>query len=119
MGQMPSCIKVGRNMYTVVHDKAQWNDLVQESNVNQSNHGMSNHHRLIIAINPNDALHQKADTLLHEVLHCVWFQASLVSLNPPTEDEREELTISQLCPWLTLVLADNPQLSLFIHNPQE
>src|SRR5687768_7770099 len=101
MGQMPGHIKVGRNTYTVVHDKALWNDLVQGSNLSQSNHGMSNHHLLVIAVNPNDAPHQKADTLLHEVLHCIWFSACMSNINPPDESEREEQTIGQLSPWLT------------------
>lgn len=119
MGQMPERIKVGRNVYTVVCSKESWHDLTQESAVNQHDHGASQHHRLLIAVNPSDALHQQADTIIHEVLHCIWFQSNMDSVNPPEESHREEITISQMSPWLTMVLAENPELALFIQNPEE
>jgi|KBSSwiStaDraftv2_1062776.scaffolds.fasta_scaffold2668229_2 hypothetical protein len=119
MGQMPGHIKVGRSMYTVHCSKETWHDYTQESAVNQHDHGASQHHKLVILVNPSDHPHQQADTLLHEVLHCIWFQANMTAINPPEESHREEITISQLTPWLTMALADNPKLALFIHNPQE
>lgn len=119
MATMPQHIKVGRNMYAVLCDKEAWHDWTQENAVNQHDHGASQHHKLIILVNPSDHPHQQADTLLHEVLHCIWFQGNMNTINPPDEGQREEITISQMCPWLVMVLADNPQLALFIHNPQE
>ena len=120
MGQMPSHIKVGRNVYEVFCDKEVWHDYTQENSINQHDHGASQHHKLVILVNPSDHPHQKADTLLHEVLHGIWFQANMNAINPTTDNpgDREEITISQMTPWLTMVLAENPGLSLYLQNPE-
>jgi hypothetical protein len=118
MAHMPATITVGRLTYTVRSDKESWHDYGQTQAVSQHDHGASQHHELTILVNPSDHPHQQADTLLHEVMHCVWFQASASLINPTQESDREEHTISVLCPWLTMVLAQNPDLARFIEDPE-
>jgi hypothetical protein len=118
MAPLPHSIKVGRLVYEVVNDAATFHELCQgDLGVRATDHGATNHHRTLMAINPSDSLHQQADTLLHEVMHVCWFVSNADDLEK-MEGEKEESTIARLTPWLTLVLAENPEVSAFIQNPE-
>lgn len=119
MAQLPGFIKIGRLLYTVVSDAATFHELSQgDSGVRSNDHGASNHHRTMIAINPSDSPTQKADTLLHEILHCIWFVSSADDIQR-MEGDKEEATIARLTPWLCLVLAENPGVAAFINEPED
>lgn len=115
MATMPSAIKVGRHRYRVVNDVAEWNSLSNGTGVRHSDHGATHHHWSLIAINPTDSPSQQADSLLHEVLHVIWFVASLDHM---PEGDREEPTVARLTPWLSLVLCDNPDMMAFLNDPE-
>jgi hypothetical protein len=121
MATMPGTIKVGRFHYTVVNDVEGFADLsAGDLGVRHTDHGATNHHRLLCAVNPHDHVQQQADTLLHEVLHMVWFVAVMDdagSTEQPT-NEREESIIARMTPWLSLTLAENPGLQAFLQNPE-
>src|SRR3954468_6414293 len=116
MAPLPDSVKVGRLVYTVVSDAAQFHELSQgDLGVRASDHGATNHHRTLMAINPSDSPCQQADTLLHEIMHCCWFVSNADDLDR-IDGEKEESTIARLTPWLTMVLAENPAVSAFIQN---
>jgi hypothetical protein len=49
------------------------------------------------------------DTLLHEILHALWFLSGAGAVGE--EDENlEELLVGMLTPWLMSILKDNPKL---------
>lgn len=54
--------------------------------------------------------HMMADTLLHEVLHGVWFVHGIVAR------DGEERIIGQMATGLTQVLRDNPDLVAFLRD---
>lgn len=120
MASMPGIIKVGRQHYTVVSDVEGWSTVAAgDLGLKHTDHGATNHHRLLICVNPHDNAYQQADTLLHEVLHCVWFVGVLDNAGRQDNDnEREEDFIARFTPWLLLVLAENPSLQAFIENPE-
>lgn len=118
MARLPETVIVGRLVYTVVSDAARFHELSQgDLGVRASDHGATNHHRTLMAINPSDSPEQQADTLLHEILHCCWFVSNADDLTA-VEGHREEETIARLTPWLTMVLAQNPAVAAFIQNPE-
>lgn len=117
MAKMPQQVTVGRTTYRVVCDAAEWHELTQKIGINQNDHGGTNHHQLIMAVNPSDHAQQQADTLLHEIMHAIWFVGCLANaLN--SEGDKEEAVIGQLSPWMTLVLAQNPDVYSFIADPE-
>jgi hypothetical protein len=118
MARMPEHITVGRMTYRVTATTEEWHELSQ-SVINSRDHGATNHHRLLIAVNPTDHPQQQADTLLHETLHCCWF-IGCVDTAVAVDDvhDREEKVIGQLTPWLVMALAQNPDLVAFLQNPE-
>lgn len=120
MGTMPDQITVGRLDYTVINDVEQWSTTATgDLGLKHSDHGATNHHRMVVCINPHDHVQQQADTLLHEILHICWFVGAMDTAG--TQDavnEREEDFIARLTPWLLLVLAKNPGVVQFLQNPE-
>ena len=69
----------------------------------------------MILIREGGAHSQRADTLLHEILHVIWKDSQVVKLMELKDlDEREEAMVRVLATQLTAILRDNPKISKFI-----
>lgn len=55
---------------------------------------------------------EEADTIVHEVLHAVWWLMDIGLSN------QEEHVVRKLATGLTLVLKDNPQLLAYLSGPK-
>ena len=65
-----------------------------------------------IYLSPNQ-LHQSAsDTLLHEVLHAIWYESGLEYADVLVE----ETVVRTLSTWLRIVIETNPEFVKFINN---
>lgn len=115
---MPTHVKVGLYVYTVTQDGEAWAKYVNDGTA-KDRMGFSDHNLLIIAVNPGVSPMQKADTLLHEVLHACWWNGSIGSLEALSDNaDHEEFIISHMSPWLLMVLRDNPELLDYLENPE-
>ena len=70
--------------------------------------GLAIHRDAEIQVVDNQAPAQARDTMLHEVLHCLFAVSGLFL--PVDQAEEEEKFVSLLTPWLTMLLRDNPEL---------
>lgn len=120
MARMPGTLTVGRQVYTIVNDAEGWSTTASgDLGLKHQDHGATNHHRLLLCINPHDNPYQQADTLLHELLHIVWFMGGMDTAGTQEAiNEREEDVIARLTPWLLLALAENPGVQAFLENPE-
>jgi hypothetical protein len=99
---MNNKIKVGPVTYDVKFLPAQVKD----------KYGLCMYNKKIIYLNRNMHHSTASDTLLHEVLHAIWHEASIEQA-PIVE---QEFIVNTTSTWLTMVLKDNPWLAKFILN---
>ena len=71
------------------------------------NHGVSKHREGIVEIDTSAKSDEVADTLLHEIMHCV---VDTMGLQPVLEKGSEENIICCLSHGITTVFKDNPGL---------
>lgn len=106
---MPTMIQVGPHKYDVTDA---WKDLLKENKVlgmdPGEGEGISNHKTGKIIINPRQHFTQRQDTLLHEVLHCVWRNNDWDTKIP--KDDPEEYVVKRMTATLLDTLQRNPQL---------
>jgi hypothetical protein len=79
MAPLPKQIVIGRWVWSVSDDAKTWAELGIMGTVSATTYGATHHHTSRIVMNPAQSARQKADTLLHEVLHCVWDQHQKIS----------------------------------------
>lgn len=103
----PDLIWVGALPYAVTYD----HDAIRiaAANMQKDIVGHSQHHTLQITVDNDVAEQVIRDTLLHEVLHCIWNDAGMVAL-----EMTEEGIISCLTPRLVSVLRVNPELVAYL-----
>jgi Zn-dependent peptidase ImmA (M78 family) len=106
----PKELKVGGKTYAITWDQESW-----EAS-NQEGYGYSNHRHSRISINPNQSTMEKADTLLHEMLHCCLAQVGNMN-NYKVLDELEEHVVTTTTPWLLTALRDNPDIVKYLLYP--
>ena len=94
---LPKAIKIGFRYYKIE---------VKKSREIQGYHGKSDCSRSVILIDWEDEDQIKRNTLLHEIIHCIWNE---YSLNLKGEDF-EERGIGCLTNGLMQVMLDNPEL---------
>ena len=80
----------------------------KESNIDEKDMGSCNRIdcRIKIVEHHRDG---ELDTLIHEILHAVMFQAGMAGDN-------EEQAVERLTPWLLAAIAQNPDLFIAIAN---
>lgn len=105
-GMLPTSVQVGPHVYTIRSD----DDTVRMLRNDQCA-GDSRPDELLIRIDPTRPASAVAETLLHELMHCVWHQAGLTLDH---EDAAEERTITSLAPLLLHALRANDQLVAFL-----
>ena len=100
----PKSVRVGPHVYKVLKD-----DRTAQALRDESKYGITKVDRLEIHLDPNVAHTQVADTLLHEILHCIWDQSGL------REDQSlEESVICSITTELLNVLRSNPKVTKFL-----
>lgn len=112
MPEPPSVIKVGPYQYTVSQDEVKLRDYEHQQRNGYS--GYSDHSKLEIIVDPTLADDQQAETLWHEVKHCVynvvgWRDGAL----------KEEEVIRRAAPMELAVLRENPALVAFLVGKPE
>lgn len=83
--------------------------------LDDDNYGMCDTHFKCIYVSKNQRADSFADTLLHEVLHAIWFESGLFKIKRPDE----ETIVHMSATWLTMVLRDNPQFGKILTAPTE
>lgn len=79
--------------------------------------GLCHNLRQTISISPTHYTPESMlDTVMHEVLHAVWYQYRLHSAMTAPEDVREEAIVDTLGSALTQVLTKNPALRRLIEQ---
>lgn len=109
---MPGEIQIGAVRYVVRCDE----DTAKELQLrNQEHHepllGHSDTSDQLILVNLGQGTNQRAVTLLHEVMHCVWFATGL---GETPAKEYEELVIAAMDDALVDALRRNPELVRFV-----
>jgi hypothetical protein len=107
----PNLLKMGPKTYTIFWDQESW-----QAHHDADDYGHTSHKSLIICINPNQALDQKADTLLHEILHCCIASVGNLS-NYDKVPNLEEHIVTTTAPWLLGILRDNTEVLRYLLEP--
>ena len=112
--RVPERVKVGPLVFEVVADEAQHKELCDSRN--EYVYGAIRVSKQVIFLDPNLPLGQLQDTLLHEVLHAIWWVAGF-------RGEKERVTEEEVIERTTSILLDtlqrNPQLTAFLMQQEE
>lgn len=101
----PQVLRImGRN-YAVVFDS--------ESPLGSDNLGTCDNHKCIIAVREAQHPVEEADTLIHEVMHAVWYCMSISE-----GGAGEEAVVRRMASGFTSVLMDNPDLLKYLQAVQ-
>lgn len=103
---MPSSLQVGPHSFKVKTGKKARQRLVEDST---NGHAILN--QSTIRIDTQRPHSQQAVTLLHEVLHAVWYNTSLGLTH---DDEVQEAVVTALTPLLLDTFLRNPKLVEFL-----
>lgn len=76
-----------------------------------NNLGMTNHEHLTIAVKDNQIPLEEADTLVHEILHVLWYHMALYA---DIDDDIEERVVRAMATALTASLRENPMLLAYL-----
>lgn len=101
--KLPASVKVGPNVFAIIV----WNHHEAEG---RSSYGEVSHRTFQIRIDARFGLPKAAQTLLHEILHCVcvcW------DVGQGTNDEG---IVTGITNGLATVWADNPKVAAWIHR---
>lgn len=122
MSKLPKKLTIGRWVYSITDDPKTWAEIGTNGMVRATTYGATHHHTGRIVLNPAQSVRQKADTLLHEVLHCVFEIGALHYVLAPrpddSADDREEAAVGALTPWLSVALTSNPELLAYLSDPE-
>jgi len=79
--------------------------------------GVSAHQetRIRLRMTPTVSEDTLRETLLHEVLHCVWAATQLNHFRPRKRDYEEQI-VAMMSPTLLRVLSDNPAVLAYLVN---
>ena len=77
----------------------------------EDNWGLTDHKTQEVLLKPGQAPDTLADTVLHEVLHCCWFNSGAAS---KFSKDDEEFAVRSLSPLLLDTLRRNPRLVAFL-----
>lgn len=69
--------------------------------------GLTNHSTLQVAIRESQEPLDEADTLVHELMHILWYQMGLVA---DLNEDLEERVIRAMATAITYAIRENPQL---------
>jgi hypothetical protein len=95
----PKQVRVNGKIYKICFNEK--NPLVE-----YDNHGHCDSAKLVIHVEGEQVPMEELDTLIHEILHAVWYQMTLTDI----DDALEERIVRALGTGITGLLADNPKL---------
>lgn len=104
----PKQIRVNGKTYKILFNEK--NPLVE-----YDNHGHCDNTKHIIHIEGEQVPSEEADTLIHEVLHAVWYQMTLTDI----DDAVEERIVRALGTGLAGLFADNPKMLDYLKAVQK
>lgn len=112
LAKLPSKIRVGSTTYAVRYNKAELDAI---SVAQKSDYvGHTHHHQLVMTVDDTVASEVMRDTVLHEVLHALWYSTGLTEFAEFTEEQ----AVSVLAPALMSVLRNNPVLVQYLAGEQ-
>jgi hypothetical protein len=97
----PKQVKVMGKSYAIV--------FVADCTIEHENLGQCDHKKMTIAVQDHQAAVEEADTLLHEILHAIWYQ---MSINCGPMDE--EPIVRRMTSGFMQVFLDNPELLKYL-----
>ena len=97
--KIPKTLKIGGFIWTVEESEK----IANEGNVFGSTHSRKQR----IFLEPNESRQKKEHTLIHEIMHALWWQAGLNSRYKKDENKFEEEIVDALSNGLYQVLKDN------------
>ena len=110
---LPSSVTVGPYRYSIQVDRARLADLNRRQDGSHGHQvGETDHVTLEITMDPHLPLDLLKETLLHEVIHCIW---STVNLRQRKLNEED--VIGSLVPTLLDTLRRNPTLVEYLLKP--
>lgn len=124
----PDSLKVGAKTYRVHWSKKAWKNRLlstyegtKRDKENEPS-GVTHHITSQIWINPEQDAQEARATLVHELLHCCFWDSGqqvndLYEHDPAADPDTEERVIMVLEPRLTSLLVDNPELLDYL-SPQ-
>jgi hypothetical protein len=120
MDNLPHYVHIGQHTYDIVSDENSWVKIQKEEAERGELLGMLRSEQLAIYLSPEQAATQKADTLLHEVLHAICISLGLVGVLTSLRKSAdiEEVLVGLLTPVLHQVLHDNEDLYTFLMDPE-
>ena len=98
----PSEVRVGPYLFTI-----EYRDEVSDSEPDLYGLTIPRDQRIIISSRQTDQCER--DTLLHEVLHAVFYASGLFK-----EVDNEERVVTGVSTWLLMILRENPVLARFL-----
>ena len=101
---MPASVKVGYRTYRL----ELW---TEQQATDEDSDGESDHEAGAIRLDPRMDPQKAGNTVLHELIHAVWYVWSL-----PEENIGEELAVGGITNGLATVLRDNPGLFAWIER---
>lgn len=112
MAKLPSAIRVGTRVYTVQATVDALNKMVRSTG--EDIYGATDHPTQRIVLDPEAAPDRKAETFLHEVLHCVTEYCGIAT---EMGSKTEEKLVRRLAPVLLGVIQDNPSFIGYLKSP--
>lgn len=115
---MPKTVKIGAAVYTFDNSEENWHSRVINGHVTIDTWGETDHKLNQVHIRAGQSLSQEQHTVIHEVLHLIWFYSLSDSVmgQVPHED-KEEYMVGALEPFMLMVLRDNPDLLEYLTQP--
>lgn len=101
----PETVRImGRNYVILYEDKSLLGSMAV---------GMCNQTQCIITVQEDQHPVEEADTLLHEIMHAVWYCMAI-----PDENVNEEQAIRSMATGMMAVIMDNPKLLKYFQSIQ-
>lgn len=109
MPKLPKTVKMGASVYSITNTEEAWKERVGGGHVSHEVWGETDHANTQIHIKPGQSSSQERHTVLHELLHMIYFCAIDPDALAAVSD-KEEYTVNILEPWLLVVLRENPDM---------
>lgn len=116
--KMPKTVKVGASVYYLDNSEETWNERVLGGHVTLETWGETDHKLNRVYIRPGQGLSQEQHTVIHEVLHLLFFYGisdDIMSQLPVSD--KEEYMVGALEPFILMLLRDNPDLTAYLVQP--
>ena len=110
MAKLPKMVKVGPYKYSIVTDRTKCRNASKKKD--KYLWGETSPVYQTIYLNPDQGADSKADTLLHELLHAVWYHQGMRE----HKIESEEQIVATLAPGILDVLRRNPKIVEYLVN---